>query len=58
MYRDFTYIDDVINSLVIDCKRSLRKNKKYKNDPKSNIAPFRIVNIGNQKNLFGIFIYE
>ena len=53
MYRDFTYIDDVIKSINLLIKKipSL-KGKKYKFDSLSNVAPFRIVNIGNQKKIF------
>ena len=60
MYRDFTYIDDVTNSIeLLIAKDPSAKNKKYKNDSKSNIAPFRIVNIGNQKKIYlKDFIYE
>ena len=54
MYRDFTYIDDVTKSieLLIDKIPSQNNKKKYKNDSLSNVAPFRIVNIGNQKKVY------
>ena len=51
MYRDFTYIDDVVKSLELLIKKA-PKNKKYLNDSLSDIAPFRIVNIGNQKKVY------
>ena len=60
MYRDFTYIDDVIKSieLLINKYPSIKK-KKIKKDSLSNVAPFRIVNIGNQKKIYlKDFIYE
>ena len=53
MKRDFTYIDDLVKSisLLIDkAPKELRKRKTlYKNDSISNVAPWRIVNIGNSK---------
>jgi len=54
MYRDFTYIDDVTKSieLLINKIPSQNNKKKYKNDSLSNVAPFRIVNIGNQKKVY------
>jgi len=54
MYRDFTYIDDVTRS--IDQQRNKiptqNKKKQYKNDSLSNVAPYRIINIGNQKRVY------
>ena len=54
MYRDFTYIDDVTKSieLLINKIPSQNIKKHYKNDSLSNVAPFRIVNIGNQKKVY------
>ena len=54
MYRDFTYIDDVVRSieLLIYKIPKLNSKKKYKFDSISNVAPFRIVNIGNGKKVF------
>jgi len=54
MYRDFTYIDDVTKSieLLIDKTPSQNKKKKYKNESLSDVAPFRIINIGNQKKVY------
>ena len=51
MYRDFTYIDDVTKSieLLINKIPSNNNKRKYTNDSLSNVAPFRIINIGNQK---------
>jgi UDP-glucuronate 4-epimerase len=53
MVRDFTYIDDLVNSVFlltseIPSKINKRKNV-LKNDSISDVAPFRIVNIGNSK---------
>ena len=54
MYRDFTYIDDIVKSVSILMK-VIPKNKKNFNknkiDSLSSIAPFRIVNIGNSKKI-------
>ena len=54
MYRDFTYIDDVINgiNLLINKIPNHKQLKKYKNDSLSTVAPFRILNIGNTKKVF------
>jgi len=54
MYRDFTYIDDIVNGidLLINKPPSLKHRKKYKNDSLSSVAPFRILNIGNTKKVY------
>ncbi len=54
MYRDFTYIDDVVKSteLLINKIPKLNSKKKYKYDSISKVAPFRIVNIGNQSKIY------
>ena len=54
MYRDFTYIDDIVNgiNLLISKVPSAKHLGKYKNDSLSPIAPFRILNIGNTKKVF------
>ena len=54
MYRDFTYIDDVTKSieLLINKIPSQKNKKTYKNDSLSLTAPFRIINIGNQKKVY------
>jgi UDP-glucuronate 4-epimerase len=53
MYRDFTYIDDVVKSVcsLINKKPNLKDLKKYKQDSLSSVAPFRTVNIGNSKKI-------
>ena len=54
MYRDFTYIDDIVKSISLLMK-AIPKNKKNFNtnkiDSLSSIAPFRVVNIGNSKKI-------
>ena len=54
MYRDFTYIDDIVNgiALLINKAPNIKQRNKYKNDSLSPIAPFRILNIGNTKKVF------
>jgi len=54
MYRDFTYIDDVVRSieLLINKIPKLNTKKKFKFDSISNVAPYRVVNIGNEKKIF------
>ena len=53
MVRDFTYIDDLVNSVFLLTSEIPSKTKKrkdvLKNDSISDVAPFRIVNIGNSK---------
>ena len=51
MYRDFTYIDDVVKSLELLINKA-PKNKRYPGDSLSKDGPFRIVNIGNQKKIY------
>ena len=52
MVRDFTYIDDIVESLlrIIDKIPSQNENFDLKNpDPSSSWAPYKIFNIGNSK---------
>ena len=51
MYRDFTYIDDIVKSLELLINKT-PKNKIYPGDSLSKDGPFRIVNIGNQKKIY------
>ena len=50
MYRDYTYIDDIVDGV---CKL-LNKTPplKFKNSNSSSAAPFRILNIGNTKKVY------
>ena len=54
MYRDFTYIDDVVDgiSALINKAPSLNQFGKIKNDSLSPVGPFRILNIGNTKKVY------
>ena len=54
MYRDFTYVDDVVNGIVALINKAPNVNQlgKIKNDSLSPVAPFRILNIGNTKKVF------
>ncbi|WP_440931801.1 SDR family NAD(P)-dependent oxidoreductase [Candidatus Pelagibacter sp.] len=48
-YRDFTYVDDLVDTiaaLIIEIPKKKKWNKK-KPDPSSSTAPFEIYNIGN-----------
>ena len=51
MVRDFTYISDLVNAiflLISEVPKKVNKRKNIiKNDSISDVAPFRIVNIGN-----------
>ena len=53
MVRDFTYIDDLVNSVFLLISQIPSKANKrldiIKNDSISDVAPFRIVNIGNSQ---------
>lgn len=54
MYRDFTYIDDLVLSIrkLINVVPPLKKERQIKTrDSLSEAAPFRIVNIGNSKKI-------
>mgnify|MGYP003706693305 CR=1 FL=1 len=54
MYRDFTYIDDIINGINLLIKKppAIKQKNKYKNDSLSSVAPFRVLNIGNTKKVY------
>jgi UDP-glucuronate 4-epimerase len=54
MYRDFTYIDDIVEGIyrLTNVVPKLKQLKKYKNDSLSHVAPFRILNIGNTKKIY------
>ncbi len=53
MVRDFTYIDDLVHAISLLISKIPSKEKKrnhtIKNDSISDVAPFRIVNIGNSQ---------
>jgi len=53
MYRDFTYIDDIVEGikLLINKPPNNKQKNRYKNDSLSPVAPFRILNIGNTKKV-------
>ena len=54
MYRDYTYIDDIIEGIykLLNKPPSLTSKKKFRNDSLSAVAPFRILNIGNTKKVY------
>lgn len=50
MYRDFTYIDDVVDGVMKVISHPAMPNRSWDPntpDPSSSVAPFRIYNIGN-----------
>ncbi len=52
MKRDFTYIDDLVDGLILVFKKPPKANPNWdaeNPDPASSSAPFRLVNIGNNK---------
>tara|TARA_Y100000591_G_scaffold161414_1_gene139088 strand:- start:369 stop:1376 length:1008 start_codon:yes stop_codon:yes gene_type:complete len=54
MYRDYTYIDDIVDGIykLINNPPQQNLKKKFKNDSLSPVAPFRILNIGNTKKVY------
>ncbi len=54
MYRDFTYIDDIVDCIykLINKAPNLKQLGKIKNDSLSPVAPFRILNIGNTNKVY------
>ena len=54
MYRDYTYIDDIVDGIfkILNKIPKLNTRKKVKNDSLSPVAPFRILNIGNNKKIY------
>ena len=54
MYRDYTFIDDIIDGIykLLNKAPSLNSKKKFKNDSLSSVAPFRVLNIGNTKKVY------
>ena len=54
MFRDFTYVDDIVNGIQLLINKAPNTNQfgKYKNDSLSPVAPFRILNIGNTKKVY------
>ncbi len=54
MYRDFTYIDDIVKGItgLINKAPNNKQFGKIKNDSLSPVAPFRILNIGNTRKVY------
>ena len=54
MYRDFTYIDDIVKAVssLISKAPNLKQLGKIKNDSLSPVAPFRVLNIGNTHKVY------
>ena len=54
MYRDFTYIDDIVNGIkaLINKAPNSKQLNIIKNDSLSSVAPFRVLNIGNTRKVF------
>ena len=53
MYRDFTYVDDLVSGirLLIDAIPAVDLNNNSKKDSLSSVAPYRVVNIGNSNKV-------
>ena len=54
MYRDYTYIDDIVDGIyrLLNKAPSINSKKKFRNDSLSHVAPFRVLNIGNTKKIY------
>ena len=54
MYRDFTYIDDIVDGIkaLINKAPNSKQLNKFKNDSLSSVAPFRVLNIGNTRKVY------
>ena len=54
MYRDYTYVDDIVDGIykLLNKVPSINLKKKFRNDSLSPVAPFRILNIGNTKKVY------
>ena len=54
MYRDYTYVDDIVDGIFKISNKipKLNSKTKIKNDSLSPVAPFRILNIGNTKKIY------
>ena len=55
MVRDFTYVTDLVNGIYLLSKKIPSEsdfiNSKHVNDSISNVAPYRVVNIGNSEKV-------
>ena len=49
MKRDFTYIDDLRDAIIelINSPPNLNRKSEFTNDSLSDVAPWRVINIGN-----------
>ena len=57
--RDFTYVDDIVNGIILSSDNVPQVNKNWNSDlpdPSSSSAPFRVMNIGNG-NKVSLFDY-
>ena len=54
LYRDYTYVDDIVDGIykLLNRVPSENSKRKFKKDSLSPVAPFRILNIGNTKKIY------
>ena len=54
MYRDYTYVDDIVDGIfkILNKIPKIKTKRKIKKDSLSPVAPFRILNIGNTKKIY------
>ena len=53
--RDFTYIDDIVEGIILTINKIPKKDKKWHhkiNNSSTSEAPFKILNLGNGKKIF------
>jgi UDP-glucuronate 4-epimerase len=51
MYRDFTYVEDLVKSIYLLIKKIPTDTSSITNHNKLSVAPFRIINIGNSSKV-------
>ena len=51
MYRDFTYVEDLVKSIYLLIKKIPKDTSLITSDNKLSLAPFRIINIGNSSKV-------
>ena len=54
MKRDFTYIDDIVESIIRCCRKPATPNNnfdRYEPEASTSYAPYRIFNLGNSKSI-------
>ena len=61
VWRDFTYIDDIVEGITSVLDRPARPNPEWRGDapdPASSTAPYRLYNIGNHQPVELLYLIE